>query len=257
VWLHADLTRLAQVFSNLLNNGAKYMESGGVIVVEASADADEVVVAVRDRGIGIAPDVLPHVFELFVQADRSLERAQGGLGIGLTLVRRLVELHDGSVTVRSDGPGQGSEFVVRLPRAAVVVDVVPGAGAASTARAGTLPARRILVVDDNKDAVDSLALLLSLVGQHVVAAHDGLDALAQFERFDPDVVVLDLGLPGINGYEVARRIREAHLGHRVTLVALTGWGQDEDRRRSIIAGFDYHLVKPVDFEALKTLLANL
>ena len=257
VWLHADLTRLAQVFSNLLNNAAKYMESGGVIVVEASADADEVVVAVRDRGIGIAPDVLPYVFELFVQADRSLERAQGGLGIGLTLVRRLVELHDGSVTVRSHGTGQGSEFVVRLPRAAAGVDVASGAGAVPTATSGTLPARRILVVDDNKDAVDSLALLLSLVGQHVVAAHDGLDALAQFERFDPEVVVLDLGLPGINGYEVARRIREADQGHRVTLVALTGWGQDEDRRRSIMAGFDYHLVKPVDFEALKTLLANL
>jgi PAS domain S-box-containing protein len=257
VWLDADLTRLAQVFSNLLNNGAKYMEPGGVIAVEASADADNVVVAVRDRGIGIAPDVLPYVFDMFVQADRSLERAQGGLGIGLTLVRRLVELHDGSVTVLSDGPGKGSEFVVRLPRAAAGVADTSALGATPPAPADALPARRILVVDDNKDAVDSLVLLLSIVGQSVVAARDGLDALEQFERFEPEVVVLDLGLPGINGYEVARRIRSADKGRHVTLVALTGWGQDEDRRRSITAGFDYHLVKPVDFEALKTLLAGL
>ncbi len=194
VWLDADLTRLAQVFSNLLNNGAKYMEPGGVIAVEASADADNVVVAVRDRGIGIAPDVLPYIFDMFVQADRSLERAQGGLGIGLTLVRRLVELHDGSVTVLSDGPGKGSEFVVRLPRAAAGVAETPALGATPTATADAMPARRILVVDDNKDAVDSLVLLLSLVGQSVVAARDGLDALEQFERFEPEVVVLDLGL---------------------------------------------------------------
>ncbi len=212
----------------------------------------------RDSGIGIAPDVLPHIFDLFVQADRSLERAQGGLGIGLTLVRRLVELHDGSVTARSDGPGKGSEFVVRLPRAGGR----RRQGAWTRGRPGCKPprrcrSRRILVVDDNKDAVDSLALLLSIVGQDVATARDGLDALTQFERFGPEVVVLDLGLPGINGYEVARRIRAMDGGRRVTLVALTGWGQDEDRRRSIAAGFDYHLVKPVDFEALKALLAGL
>jgi len=172
-------------------------------------------------------------------------------------VRRLVELHDGSVTARSDGHGTGTEFVVRPPRAAAAVNKAPGPGAARAEAAAPLPARRILVVDDNKDAVDSLALLLSIIGQDVVAARDGIDALTQFERFGPEVVVLDLGLPGINGYEVARRIREVDGGRRVTLVALTGWGQDEDRRRSIAAGFDYHLVKPVDFEALKALLAGL
>jgi len=257
VWLDADLTRLAQVFANLLNNSAKYMEPGGTITVEASASADEVVVCVRDTGIGIAPNLLPYVFDPFMQADRSLERAQGGLGIGLTLVKRLVELHDGSVTARSEGPGRGSEFVVRLPRVVAGIDEAPVAAASAAASVGALPARRILVVDDNKDAVDSLALLLSIVGQTVATASDGIDALTQFEHFGPEIVVLDLGLPGLNGYEVARRIRSMDGGSQVVMVALTGWGQDEDRRRTVAAGFDYHLVKPVDFDALKALLANL
>lgn len=255
VWLDADLTRLAQVFANLLNNSAKYMEPGGTITVDANASADEVVVSVRDTGIGIAPEMLPYVFDMFVQADRSLERAQGGLGIGLTLVRRLVELHNGLVTVRSEGPGKGSEFVVRLPRVAAGEDeATPAPAPGST---GLLPARRILVVDDNKDAVDSLSLLLTIVGQTVASARDGIDALSQVERFGPEVVVLDIGLPGLNGYEVARRIRSMEGGSRVVLVALTGWGQDEDRRRTVEAGFDHHLVKPVDFDALKALLAGL
>jgi signal transduction histidine kinase len=255
IWLDADLTRLAQAFSNLLNNSAKYMEPGGTIVVEASASDDGVVVAVRDTGIGIAPEVLPYIFDMFVQADRSLERAHGGLGIGLTLVRRLVELHDGSVTASSAGPGKGSEFVVRLPRAIGPDVIAPPPAVSATPRA--LPVRRILVVDDNKDAVESLALLLSIVGQTVATARDGLEALAQFEQFGPEVVVLDLGLPGLNGYEVARRIRAMHHPTPPVLVALTGWGQDEDRRRTVEAGFDHHLVKPVDFDALKALLAGL
>ncbi|MBK5298207.1 MAG: CHASE3 domain-containing protein [Vicinamibacteria bacterium] len=255
VWLDADLTRLAQVFANLLNNSAKYMGPGGTITVDANASADEVVVSVRDTGIGIAPEMLPYVFDMFVQADRSLERAQGGLGIGLTLVRRLVELHHGLVTVRSEGPGKGSEFVVRLPRLAAGEDEATTAPAAGST--GLLPARRILVVDDNKDAVDSLSLLLTIVGQTVASAHDGIEALSQVERFGPEVVVLDIGLPGLNGYEVARRIRSMEGGRRVVLVALTGWGQDEDRRRTVEAGFDHHLVKPVDFDALKALLAGL
>ncbi len=256
IWLDADLTRLAQVFANLLNNSAKYMEPGGRITVEATATADEVVVSVRDTGIGIAPDVLPHVFDMFVQADRSLERAQGGLGIGLTLVRRLVDLHNGSITAHSDGPGKGSEFVVRLPRASADAEA-PAAPPAPATADRSLPARRIHVVDDNKDAVDSLALLLSTIGQTVATSRDGLDALQQFEQFQPDVVVLDLGLPSLNGYEVARRIRATDRGRGVTLVALTGWGQDEDRRRTVDAGFNHHLVKPVDFDALKALLAGL
>ena len=257
VWLDGDLTRLAQVFANLLNNSAKYMEPCGTITVEATASAAEVVVSVSDTGIGIAPEMLPHVFDLFVQADRSLERAQGGLGIGLTLVRRLVELHNGSVSVSSDGPGKGSQFVVRLPRAMSSVDEASRTPAAAAMGPGSLPARRILVVDDNKDAVESLALLLVIGGQTVATARDGIEALSQFREFFPDVVVLDIGLPGLNGYEVARRIRSMESGRRAVLVALTGWGQDEDRRRTIEAGFDYHLVKPVDFDALTALLASL
>ncbi len=256
IWLDADLTRLAQVFSNLLNNSAKYMEPGGTIVVQASADGDSVVVSVRDTGIGITPEMLPYVFDLFVQADRTLERAHGGLGIGLTLVRRLVELHDGSVTASSDGPGKGSQFVVRLPRAAGGDETLTPPSSVP-ASAGSLPVRRILIVDDNKDAVDSLALLLSIVGQTVTTSRDGLDALAQFEQFGPEVVVLDIGLPGLNGYEVARRIRAMTTTPPPVLVALTGWGQEEDRRRTVEAGFDHHLVKPVDFNALKALLAGL
>ena len=254
VWLEADLTRLAQVFANLLNNAAKYMEPGGAITVEATAGDDHVEVSVRDTGVGMAPDVLPHVFDMFVQADRSLDRAQGGLGIGLTLVRRLVDLHKGTVRAHSDGPGKGSQFTVRLPR----VDGPAGREVPrATATSGPLPARRILVVDDNKDAVDSLSLLLQIVGQTVAAARDGLEAVATFAQFRPDVIVLDIGLPGLNGYEVARRIRAADGGRQVVLVALTGWGQDEDRRRTLDAGFDYHLVKPVDFEALQALLRGL
>jgi PAS domain S-box-containing protein len=256
IWLDADLTRLAQVFSNLLNNSAKYMEPGGTIAMEASADGDSVVVAVRDTGIGIAPEMLPYVFDLFVQADRTLERAHGGLGIGLTLVRRLVELHDGSVTASSDGPGKGTQFVVRLPRAAGGDEALAPPPSVPVS-AGSLPVRKILIVDDNKDAVDSLALLLSIVGQTVTTSRDGLDALAQFEQFSPEVVVLDIGLPGLNGYEVARRIRAMTLTPPPVLVALTGWGQEEDRRRTVEAGFDHHLVKPVDFDALKALLASL
>ncbi len=190
---------------------------------------------------------------MFVQADRSLERAQGGLGIGLTLVRQLVQLHGGTVMASSDGPAQGSEFVVQLPRASAPVEqqlAAPG----DPARA--LPTLRVLVVDDNRDAVESLSLLLTLAGQTVAHAHDGREALAQFAAFDPDVVVLDIGLPVLNGYDVARQMR-ATATRKVALVALTGWGQDEDRRRTTDAGFDYHLVKPVEFESLKSLLASL
>jgi PAS domain S-box-containing protein len=253
IWLDADLTRLAQVFANLLNNSAKYMEPGGTIEIAASADDHDVTVAVRDCGVGISSDLLPHVFDMFVQADRSLERAQGGLGIGLTLVRQLVQLHGGTVMALSDGPAQGSEFVVRLPRAAAPVEEQLEAPAD---RAAALPTLRVLVVDDNRDAVESLSLLLTLAGQTVAHAHDGREALAQFAAFDPDVVVLDIGLPVLNGYEVARQMR-ATAARKVALVALTGWGQDEDRRRTTDAGFDYHLVKPVEFESLKSLLASL
>src|SRR5262249_12296662 len=236
-----------------LNNSAKYTEPGGSIQMAATADAGEVTVTVRDGGVGISKDLLPHVFDMFVQADRSLERAQGGLGIGLTLVRQLVQLHNGAVTAHREAPGKGSEFVVRLPRAEPLV----GQPLALLKAGETcLPSLRVLVVDDNRDAVESLTLLLKLTGQTVANAHDGRQALTEFAAFDPDVVVLDIGLPVLNGYDVARQIR-AISKRRVMLVALTGWGQEDDRRRTIEAGFDHHLVKPVDFDALKSLLAAL
>ena len=253
VTLDADPTRLAQVFSNLLNNAAKYTPRGGSICVTAERKGDEIVVRVRDTGIGIPPDMLPRVFEMFTQVDRSLERSQGGLGIGLSLVRGLVELHGGSVEARSDGPGQGSELLVRLP-------VHPSARAAHTAprdsRQAAPPRHRILVVDDNRDAADSLALLLTLQGSEVRTAYDGLEAIDAAAAFDPHVVLSDLGMPRMSGYEAAQKIRERCSG-RVVLIAMTGWGQEEDKRRSSEAGFDFHLVKPVDLDALEQLLASL
>jgi CheY-like chemotaxis protein len=199
--------------------------------------------------------MLPHIFEMFTQVDRSLERSQGGLGIGLTLVQSLVKMHGGTVEAHSDGPGQGSEFVVRLPVAEEIQDQDPhgksnGAPAAEPAR------HRILVVDDNRDAADSLAMLLSIMGNEVHTAHDGLEAVRAADVFRPDVVLLDIGLPKLNGYEAGRRIREQQ-GTVVVLIALTGWGQEEDRRRSKEAGFDHHMTKPVEFEALQKLLADL
>jgi two-component system CheB/CheR fusion protein len=250
VWLDADPARLAQVLSNLLNNAAKYTEPGGRIWLTAARPAaDDVLVRVRDTGIGIAPDMLPKVFELFAQADRSRDMSQGGLGVGLHLARRLVELHGGSVEAHSDGPGTGSEFVVRLPVLKTADRRSPGAdgGGAIGHRPPTTGSRkRVLVADDNTDAADSLAQLLRERGHEVAVAYDGLAALHRAEAFRPDVAVLDLGMPGLTGHEVARRLRQRTDLGRVRLVALTGWGQEEDRRTSLAAGFDLHLVKPLD-----------
>jgi CheY-like chemotaxis protein len=219
-----------------------------------------VVVKVRDTGIGISGEVLPRVFDIFTQGDRSLERAQGGLGIGLSLVRGLVELHGGSVAAHSAGLGQGSEFTVRLPVLAPAAREIRTADGDSDGD-GEPPAvaahRRILVADDNTDSAESLALLLTLRGSEVRTAHDGWEAVETAAAFGPDIVLLDIGMPRLNGYEAARKIREQARGKRVVLIALTGWGQDEDRRRSTDAGFDFHLVKPVDFAALEQLLASL
>jgi signal transduction histidine kinase len=253
--LDADPSRLAQVFANLLNNAAKYTEQAGQIRLTAEQQGGEVVVKVRDTGIGISGDVLPRIFDIFTQGDRSLERAQGGLGIGLSLVRGLVELHGGSVVAHSAGLGQGSEFTVRLPALAS-----PALEIQTTKRDGepkAIPARRILVADDNLDSAESLALLLTLRGSEVRTAHDGWDAVETAAAFGPDIVLLDIGMPRLNGYEAARKIREQGRGERVVLIALTGWGQDEDRQRSTDAGFDFHLVKPVDFAVLEQLLASL
>jgi PAS domain S-box-containing protein len=252
--VEADPTRLEQILMNLLNNAAKYTDPGGHIRVSAERDGGEVVLRVRDTGIGIAADMLPKVFDLFVQAERRLDRAQGGVGIGLTLVKRLTELHGGRVEAHSEGPGRGSEFVVRLP-AAAEQDRGGEPPAGQRPEDATPHRRRVLVVDDNTDAADSLALLLRLAGQDVRAAYDGPSALALAGEFRPELVFLDIGMPGMDGYEVARRLRQQPGVDGLTLVALTGWGQEEDRDRSREAGFDLHLIKPVEPGALDRLLA--
>jgi signal transduction histidine kinase len=254
ITLDADPARVAQVFANLLNNAAKYTPRGGQIRLTAERQGSEVVVGVRDTGIGIPADMLPRIFEMFTQVDRSLERSQGGLGIGLSLVRGLVELHGGSVKAHSGGLGQGSDIRVRLPVHP------PPRNAPSAAEDGrqAAPSRyRILVVDDNQDAADSLALLLTFQGNEVRTAYDGLEAVEAAAVFEPDIVLSDIGMPGMNGYEVAKRIRQQCRGRRMVLVAMTGWGQEEDKRHATEAGYDFHLVKPVELSDLRRLLSSL
>jgi len=254
-WLDGDALRLAQAFGNLLANAVKFTPQGGRIGLAARVDGATLVATVSDDGMGIAPEQLGSIFELFVQLDRSLERNQAGLGIGLTLVRRLVELHGGTVVAESEGPGRGSRFTVRLPLGAASAAAPPDRRAMS--RPATSPKRReVLVVDDNRDSAESLALLLGLSGHAVHLAHDGAEAIAAAERYRPDAIVLDIGLPGINGYEACRRIRQSRPGHDPLIIALTGWGQEDDRRRSAEAGFDAHLVKPLDVDALRRLLGD-
>ena len=270
VYVDADATRLGQIVGNLLNNACKFTESGGHIwlTVErepespgslgegASTRSPQVAIRVRDTGLGIAADQLEQVFEMFTQVDKSLERSLSGLGIGLTLVRTLTEMHGGTVEVRSDGVGQGSEFVVRLPLA----DQTSGAPPFSPTPTQSVPTPplRVLIVDDNHDSAEMLATLLQFSGHETFAAHDGVAAVEAADKLDPDVILLDIGLPVMNGYEAARRIREQQgTKRRPFLVALTGWGQEEDRRRSQESGFDAHLVKPVDHAVLDHLLAEL
>jgi signal transduction histidine kinase/DNA-binding response OmpR family regulator len=255
IHLLADATRLEQVLSNLLNNAAKYTEPGGHVWLTARREGAAVLLSVRDTGMGIPPAMLSRVFDLFMQGHATLDRSQGGLGIGLTLVRSLVEMHDGSVEVHSEGPGKGSEFIVRLP----ALTAAPARGSEEKAAGVSAPTRRalrVLVVDDNRDAVDSLALMLQLDGHEVHLAHDGPSALEMARTYRPEVVLLDIGLPGMSGYEVARHLRGESQPDRFLLVAMTGYGQDEDRRRSREAGFDHHLVKPVDPADLRELLAR-
>jgi PAS domain S-box-containing protein len=256
LWLDGDLVRLAQVVSNLLNNAVKYTERGGKICLTGGREGDGAVLRVRDTGIGIAPEVLPQIFDMFVQADRRTKNAQGGMGIGLTLVRRLVEMHGGRVEAHSAGPGRGSEFVVWLPlRGGSDGEPARGKQPERSPAAG-LESRRVLVVDDSPDAADTLAMLLRLEGQEVRVAYDGPSALAAAEAAPPDIAFLDLGMPTMDGYELARRMRARQELRTVRLVAVTGWGQDEDRRRTREAGFDEHLVKPVERESLHQLLAG-
>jgi PAS domain S-box-containing protein len=251
--LHADPVRLTQVFGNLLNNSCKYTPAGGTIRLSVRRDGHDALVEVTDTGIGIPADKLDSIFDMFTQVDRSLEQSQGGLGIGLTLVKRLVEMHDGRVEARSEGEGRGSTFEVRLPALQEVANVAPATSETRTSGA----THRILVVDDNKDSAESLAMLLEITGHVVYTAHDGDTALDLVDQHRPDVVLLDIGLPVLNGLEVCRRIRQQPWGQAIVLIALTGWGQDEDRRRSQEAGFDGHLVKPVDHTRLLAMLASL
>jgi CheY-like chemotaxis protein len=256
IWLAADPVRLAQVFANLLNNAAKYTEEGGRLRLHAELQGTGVVVSVADSGIGITAEMLPRIFEIFSQAKPALVRSQGGLGIGLSLVKGLVELHGGMIEVRSDGPGQGSEFVVRLPNARTTpVEEPPRPGQDEENR--PVCKRRVLIVDDNRDSADSLAMLLNVAGHEVGTAYDGEQALETAEALRPDVILLDIGMPKLNGYEVCRRIREQPWGQGTFLIALTGWGQEEDRRRTEEAGFDHHMVKPVDPAVLMRILASL
>ena len=244
-----DPVRLTQVFANLLNNAAKYTNHGGRISISTRREDGEAVISVKDNGIGIAPNALSQVFDMFMQVDRSTRRSQGGLGIGLTLVKSLVTMHGGTVEARSEGPGLGSEFIVRLP-----VLVAASAAHEQSRRVKPLPSRRILIVDDSRDGGESMAMLLRVLGAEVALAHSGRHALECVESFKPDVVLLDIGMPGMDGYEVARRIRANPANRDLSLIALTGWGQDEDRRRSVAAGFNHHLVKPADIEQLRQLL---
>jgi PAS domain S-box-containing protein len=251
IHLDADPVRLAQVFANLLNNAAKYTEKGGRIQLTAVRIGGDVIVTVKDSGIGIVPEVLPRIFDIFSQAKPALVWSQGGLGIGLSLVKGLVELHGGSVEARSEGPARGSEFVVRLPvdtKTPIAQPAPPGEAHKPGAK------HRVLIADDNRDSADSLALLLKIMGNEVGTAYDGEQAVEAAAALRPEVVVLDLGMPKLNGYEACRRIREQPWGQGMFLIALTGWGQEEDRQRTAEAGFNQHMVKPVDPDVLMKLL---
>ena len=254
VMLDADPARLTQVLGNLLNNAFKFSSRGGHVWLTIQPENGDVAIRVRDNGIGLSQDELPRVFDMFTQLDTSTDRSRDGLGIGLSLVRTLVELHGGSVSVHSAGRGLGSEFVVQLPRLAED-ETMPATG--DFTPVPSVPRRRILIVDDNEDGATSLSMLLNLNGHETVTAHDGMEALAAFERFRPEVALLDIGLPGLTGYELARRIRQMPIGRNAVLVAVTGWGQEEDRNRSREAGFDAHLVKPVNHQELTKLLTSL
>jgi CheY-like chemotaxis protein len=255
VLLYADPHRLTQVLSNLLNNAAKYTPPNGKIALVAEQREGEVAVTVSDNGPGIPSDMLEAVFEMFSQVRRA-ESGHQGLGIGLTLVKRLVEMHGGTVTVECEGPNLGSRFCVRLPAVPAMSDSdsLPGLGA-STGRAALR--HRVLIVDDNLDALRTLSILVGMLGHEVCEARDGVEAIEATERFEPDVVLMDIGMPRLNGYEAARRIRQEPWGLDVLLVATTGWGQEEDRRRTREAGFDHHLVKPVELSQLQAVLEGL
>jgi CheY-like chemotaxis protein len=254
LYVDADPARLAQVMGNLLNNACKFTDEGGRITLNVADESGQAVIRVRDTGIGIAADDLPRLFDMFVQVDSSLERSRDGLGIGLTLVKTLVDMHGGTVDVHSDGLGCGSEFMVRLP---LSVDMPRVLSTPALTEPAATARRRILIVDDSDDGAESLAMLLEFAGHETHKAYDGLEAIEAARRLRPDAVLLDIGLPRLSGYEACRRMRQEPWGKELVLVALTGWGQEKDRRESLDAGFDEHMVKPVDHDALLQFLARL
>ncbi len=255
VYVEADKIRLAQAVCNLVSNASKFSDRRSRIWLTVEREGAEAVIRVKDNGVGIPAPMLSKVFDMFTQVDRSLEKVHGGLGIGLSLVKGLVEMHAGSVEARSEGPGMGSEFIIRLP---VVLSVMQEQEEpASDAPAPQAPRRRILIVDDNVDAASSLAMMLKMMGHDVRTSHDGFDGVAAATAYRPDLILLDLGMPRLNGYDACRRIREQPWGKGMVIIALTGWGQEEDRRRSQEAGFNHHLVKPVELASLDKLLAEL
>jgi CheY-like chemotaxis protein/two-component sensor histidine kinase len=253
IYLDADATRLAQVFGNLINNASRYSAPGSTIWLSVERKGNQVTFSVKDQGIGIPLEMLPRIFDMFTQVHQQHDQSLGGLGIGLSLVRNLIALHGGQVEARSEGPGKGSEFVVTLPLN-VSSRNVPIESAGSPVQ--EVKSKRILVVDDNRDAADTLSRLLTFKGNETRVAHDGHQALIEAEDFKPEIVLLDIGLPKLSGHEVARKLRATSHGKDVVLVALTGWGQEEDRLRSKEAGFDAHLVKPVEYRQLMELLSN-
>jgi len=255
IHLHGDPTRLAQVIGNLLTNACKYSEPGGNIALNVERQEAEVKISIKDTGIGIPSEMLNKVFDMFTQIDKSLERSDGGLGIGLSLVKRLVELHGGTVTANSEGLGHGSEFTVLLPCESQQTRIEPFVQTPAVAPAKS-SSRRILVVDDNRDSATTLALLLKMTGDETKTAFDGMEAIATAEKFQPDAILLDIGLPKMNGHDTCSAIRSQAWGKDMLIIALTGWGQEEDRRKTADAGFDNHLVKPVDFMALNKLLSE-
>jgi signal transduction histidine kinase/ActR/RegA family two-component response regulator len=256
LWLHADPTRMAQMLANLLTNSAKYTPQGGSIVLSARRQDDGVVISVADNGLGIPADMMGRVFDMFTQVNQTMDRAQGGLGIGLALVKRLAEMHGGSIEVHSDGVNMGSTFSMRFPLAEGSAPAPAPAPELLTSSAVPTPGRRVLVVDDNEDAAETLAMLLSLSGYETRTAFDGPDALSAAKQFQPHVVFLDIGLPGMSGYEVARRLRGVAGLEAARLIALTGWGTEDDQRKSRDAGFDAHLTKPVEPSAVDEVLAR-
>jgi len=253
ICVYVDPLRLVQIVGNLLNNACKFTDKGGRIRLSVEREGEQAVIRVRDNGMGIAPDQLSPIFDMFMQADASMERSNSGLGIGLALVQDLVKLHGGTVEAQSAGLGQGSEFVVRLP---IAVEAPPTRSAGPLKELANTTVRRILIVDDNRDAAESLAMLLKLTGHETHIAHDGLEAVESAAQVRPDLILLDIGLPKINGYEAARRIRSLPGGQSMVLVALTGWAQDEDRQKSRESGFDGDMIKPVRADLLTSLLAE-